>query len=135
MCVCGHPNLVQLFTIENVRNGELLRPIGNVCVKKFGREDLNTELSVFSRLLKLRKAIDAGEASFTSEYFSRALLHHLDTEGAFNPDQWDADGGYGFLVDMFNKTKKDDITQKQHWKISLLLKNKVFPFVQASGEA
>jgi hypothetical protein len=29
ICVCGQPNLVQLFTIENQRNRAVLQPIGS----------------------------------------------------------------------------------------------------------
>lgn len=131
VCVCGHPHLVQMFTIKNVHNGELLYPIGNVCVKKFRRQDLTSDVTLFSDLYKLRNAIHTGQVTFTSEYFSRALLEDLYSKGAFTPDQWNHDGGYEFLLKMFNKRNKDAITAPQHWKINALLRIKVFPFVLA----
>lgn len=135
-CVCGQPNLVQMFTIKNLRNGESLYPIGNVCVRKFGRQDLDQEVDIFSRMHSLRKAVDTGEAEFTSTYFSRALLEHLHSAGAFTPDEWnhhDGEEDYSFLLDMFNKRNKDAITTKQQRKINVLLNKKVFPFVLAAS--
>lgn len=131
-CVCGQPNLVQMFTIKNSRNSESLYPIGNVCVRKFGRQDLDLEVDIFSRMHSLRKAIGSGEADFTSTYFSRALLEYLYSAGAFTPDRWnhqDGEEDYSFLLDMFNKRNKDAITAKQQRKIDVLLNKKVFPFV------
>lgn len=136
-CVCGQPNLVQMFTIRNLRNGESLYPIGNVCVRKFGRQDLDLEVDLFSSMHALRKAISAGEAEFTSKYFSRTLLEHLHSAGAFTPDEWnhyDGEEDYSFLLDMFNKRNKDALTAKQHRKISVLLNKKVFPFVLATSQ-
>lgn len=132
VCVCGHPNLVEMFTIENVYNGNRLYPIGNVCVRKFGRQDLTSEANLFSQIHDLRSAINAGQDAFP-QYFSRALLKHLDSEGVFTPDQWDFDGGYEFLLKMFNKRNQDAITFSQRRKINALLGNKVFPFILAGG--
>lgn len=133
-CVCGHLYLVEMFTIRNVRNGNVLHPIGNVCVHKFGRQDLNSEVALLSRLHKLRTAIPE-QVSLTKEYFSRALLGHLDSKGAFTPDRWNSHNGkndYQFLLDMFNKRDKDSITSPQHRKIRVLLDKKVIPFIQLS---
>lgn len=134
VCVCGQPNLVEMFTIRNVHNGSHLQPIGNVCVRQFGRNDLNRQVDLFSELHTLRKEIPTGEVTLTSEYFSRALLEHLYSKGAFTPDRWndyDGENDYEFLLDMFNKRNKNAITSGQQRKISVLLRNKVFPFVLA----
>lgn len=135
-CVCGQPNLVQMFTISNLRNSKVLYPIGNVCVKKFGREDLDSEVDLFSSMHTLRKAIHAGEAELTSKYFSRALLKHLYSSGVFTPDGWNRYNGeedYNFLLDMFNKRNKKAISEGQQRKISVLLNKKVYPFVLAAS--
>lgn len=134
VCVCGQPNLVQIFTIRNVHNGSHLHPIGSVCVHQFGRKDLDRQVDLFGELHTLRKAILAGQVALTSKYFSRALLEHLYSEGAFTPDQWnhyDGENDYDFLRDMFNKRNKDAITSAQQRKINVLLRNKVFPVVLA----
>lgn len=132
ICVCGHPNLVQMYTIENVRNGDQLYPIGNVCVRKFGRRDLISEATLFSQIQNLRKAINTGLDAFP-EYFSRAMLKYLNSEGLFTPDRWDDDGGYEFLLKMFNKRNQDEITSSQRRKIHALLTSKVFPFILSDG--
>lgn len=131
-CICGHPNLVQMFTIKNAINGAVLYPIGNVCVNKFGREDLNREVNLFSELQTLRKAIHSGPVTMTSKYFSRALLDHLYERGVFTPDQYNNGNGkddYIFLLKMFNKRNKDAITAPQRWKINAILRSKIVPFV------
>lgn len=133
-CVCGQQNLVKMFTIRNHRNGAVLFPIGSHCVNHFGREDLNLQVTVFSNLFALRKSILAGERiALTSEYFSRAVLKWLLDEGAFPADKWngyDGENDYLFLIDMFNKRKKDELSGKQQGKIYQLLKLKVIPFVR-----
>lgn len=85
-CVCGQLDLVQLFTIRNTHNGSELHPIGSTCVKKFGRADLNRELTLFSDLLLLRHAVDRGKRIvLTSDYFSRAMIEHFRDEGVLLP--------------------------------------------------
>ncbi|MCD5348417.1 hypothetical protein [Agromyces sp. S2-1-8] len=135
MCVCGQPNLVQLFTIRNTRNGNVLFPIGSKCVHQFEVKELDQQVNVLSDLLRLRTAINDGKfVTLTSEYFTRALLEFLYDEGAFPPDQWNGGDGevdVDFLLKMFNKRDKDAITPPQRRKIRALLMTKVFPFVQA----
>lgn len=129
--VCGHSDLLHLFTIENEHNGSQLHPIGSSCVKKFRRKDLDRQVGLLSKPLTLRNAIESQQIiTLTNEYFSRPLLEHLYAEGAFTPDQYNkGDGGqdYDFLVKMFNKRDKDALTPLQKWKINALLRNKVHP--------
>lgn len=129
VCVCGHPNLVQMFTIRNLRNGNELYPIGNECVKKFRRKDMKSDAALLTALYKLRTAINLGQATLTSTYFSRTLIKDLKDKGAFTKDKWNSDGRYQFILDMFNKKNKDEITGPQQYKINKLLENKIFPFV------
>lgn len=133
VCVCGHTDLRWLFTIENQRNGSVLHPIGSVCVNHFEREDLDRDVSVLPKVLAMRAALLRGEnVTLTAEYFSRALIGYFEDSGAFTPDQWNTaewHEDYWFLLDMFNKKNKDTITKRQRYKIDVLLRNKVFPFV------
>ncbi|MBE0011676.1 hypothetical protein [Arthrobacter sp. AET 35A] len=134
VCVCGQQNLVKMFTIRNHRNSAELFPIGSHCVNHFGREDLNLQVAVFSSLLSLRKSVLTGkQIVLTSEYFSRAVLKWLLDEGAFPPDEWngyDGERDYLFLLDMFNKHHKDELSKKQKGKIYQLLRLKVLPFIR-----
>jgi len=135
VCICGQTGLVKLFTIRNDQNDSLLFPIGSVCVNQFGRTDLDRQVNLFGDLLTLRNAIRAQEdVTLTSSYFSRAVLDYLYTEGAFTPDQWNRGEGendYDFLLKMFNKRNKDSLSRPQQWKITMLLQQKVLPFVLA----
>lgn len=135
VCVCGKTGLAKLFTISNERNGSFLHPIGSVCVNQFGRTDLDRQVDLLTGLLALRNAIHARQyITLTSEYFSRAMLEYLYSEGAFTPDRWnngDGEYDYEFLRKMFNKRDKDAISSAQVRKINALLRNKVFPFVLA----
>lgn len=135
VCVCGQTELVKLFTIRNTQNQSERYPIGSVCVNKFGVEDLNRQVSVFSDLLKLRNAQRAGERiMYTPDYFSRGILEYLYFRDAFTPDQWnggDTESEYEFMLKMFNKRNKDDISAGQHRKISAILNLRLLPFIEA----
>ena len=135
VCVCGQTGLVKLFTIRNKRNDSVLFPIGSVCVNQFGRKDLDQQITVFSDLLTLRSAVIAGErVTLTAQFFSRAVLEWFYAQGVFTPDHWNRGDGandYDFLLKMFNKRDKDSISRAQRQKLSLLLRQKVFPFIQA----
>lgn len=134
VCVCGKTELVKLFTIENELNGSVLYPIGSVCVNKFGRQELDQQVNVYSDLLTLRNGIRDGERiTLTAGWFSRAVLEWLFAEGAFTPNQWngfDAERDVDFLLEMFNKRNKDAITRPQEAKIHVLLTRHVAPFVR-----
>lgn len=137
VCVCGQTGLADLFTISNLRNGAVLHPIGSTCVNQFGRADLDRQVNVLGDLLRLRLALEAGDGvDLSSRFFSRALLAYLRDAGVFTPDQWNHGNGdrdYDFLLEMFNKRNKEEITRRQHAKITALLRTKVFPFVSSGG--
>lgn len=133
VCICGQQGLTKLFTILNVENGERLYPIGSVCVNQFGVEELDIQVNEFTQLLQLRKSFSSGEpVQLTAQYFSRALLKHLYEQGAFTPDQYNQyqpERDYEFMVDMFNKRNKENLTRKQSFKIRMLIENKIRPYV------
>jgi len=135
VCVCGQNNLVKLFTIENSKNNSTLYPIGSTCVNQFGRADLDRKVDLFIDLHKLRLAHRENRPiTLTSEYFSRAMLEYFYFEDVFDGDQWnngDGERDYEFLLKMFNKRIKEDITTRQQSKIFMLLRHKVLPFVEA----
>lgn len=101
-------------------------------MQTFGRTDLNRQVTLYSDLFRLRAAVlNNTRITLTSDYFSRAMIEHLNDEGAFTPDRWGADYGYAFILDIFSKRKKDEITGPQCAKIAVLLNQKVIPFVLA----
>lgn len=135
ICVCGQLGLAILYTITNRRNGAALYPIGSTCVNQFARTELNTQVATLSGLLKLREAIRAGRRiELTSEFFTRAMLEYLYDEGAFTADDYNkgkTERDFEFLLDMFNKRNKDNITAGQKKMIRGLLWYKVRPFILA----
>lgn len=66
-------------------------------------------------------AMERGERiELTSKYFSKKLLYALYEEGAFAPNKYnryDGTNDYQFMLDMFNKRNKSEITEQQHRKI------------------
>lgn len=135
VCACGQNNLVKLFTIQNAKNGSTLYPIGSTCVNQFGRVDLDRQIDLLSGLLTLRAAArERRQITLTSDYFSRAMLEYFFLQGVFTSDQWnfgDGEGDYDFLLKMFNKRNKEDISRAQNAKIYMLLTRKVLPFVES----
>ena len=133
-CVCGKENLRYLFTIRNRKTGISLYPIGSTCIEKFGRDDLDSEVNVQLDMYHLVHAIESGERiELTSKYFSKKLLLALYEEGAFSPNQYngyDGKNDYQFMLDMYNKRNKSNITEQQHRKIRGLIAYSIKPFLR-----
>lgn len=132
-CVCGQQNLLYMYTIYNSKNQKELSYIGSQCVHHFERQDLDLQVSVFSQLLALKRAIeDRNKITLTSDYFSRALLDWLFAEGAFANERNgnNGEGDYAFFLKMFNKRIKADISDAQTKKIWAMLHYQVKPFIQ-----
>jgi len=136
-CICGKENLRYLFTISNKYNGRTLFPIGSSCIKKFDREDLNTETSIQEAMFNLLHAIQNGIfISLTAEFFSRKLLQALYQEGAFNTDynNYNGEQDYEFMLKIFNKRNKNSITSKQDKKVKAIIVNSIRPFLEQKLE-
>ena len=68
-----------------------------------------------------------------SKYFSKKLLYALYEEGAFAPNKYnryDGTNDYQFMLDMFNKRNKSEITEQQHRKIRGLIAYSIKPFLR-----
>ena len=132
-CICGKENIRYLFTIKNKKNGNELSPIGSSCIKKFGRDDLNNEAEIHEEMFELMHAVANDRfISLDSKYFSRKLLHALYNEGAFTANKfncYDGENDYQFLLKMFNKRNKEDITVAQNKKIGAIIINSIRPFL------
>lgn len=132
-CVCGQQHLLYMYTIQNQQTGQPLEFIGSKCVQHFQNSDLNLQVTVFRGLFDLRKKILAGDhISLTTECFSREMLKWLYEEGAFPDSEHNGNDGkndYLFLLDMFNKRNKDDISSARQRKIRGLVHYTIKPFV------
>lgn len=132
-CVCGKERLYYLFSIENVKTGEILFPIGSSCIKKFGREDLDDEAIVREKLFKLYHAVEENQfVSLSAELFSRKVLRKLYQDGAFDSayNGYDGEGDYEFFLKMFNKRDKTSITPRQQKKINAVIINSIKPYLR-----
>ena len=130
-CLCLQQNLLYMYTIYNSEKQETLSYVGSQCVHPLKRQDLDVQVSVFSQLLDLKRAMEDHEKiSVTSGYFSRALLDWLFAEGAFNNARngYNGEEDYAFFLKMFNKLKKEDISDAQGTKIWAILNFQVQPF-------
>lgn len=131
-CVCGKEDLRFLFTIKNKYNDNILFPIGSSCIKRFGRQDLKEETSIYEQMFKLLHMVrDHKFISFTSELFSRKLLNYLYKEGAFDNyyNKYSGHDDYEFMLKMFNTKDKQSITVRQDKKIKAIIVNSIIPYL------
>ncbi len=133
-CVCGKENLKYLYTVVNRYNRNMLYPIGSSCIRKFGREDLDEIINIQEDFFKLYRAIrNRAFISLTSDFFSRKLLRFLFEDGAFPANQYNRNDGYSdyiFMLNMFNKRNKEDITLGQHKKIRGIIVESIRPYLR-----
>ncbi|MBQ9281340.1 MAG: hypothetical protein IJ207_03980 [Treponema sp.] len=133
-CVCKHEGLRYLYKIRNRNNKNILFPIGSTCIKKFGRNDLDEELSVMEQMFSLLHAVERRERiELTSKYFSRKLLEYLYEKNVFVANKYNGFDGYNdyeFLLKMFNKVNKADISDAQHRKTTAIIMNSILPYLR-----
>lgn len=132
-CICGKEKLRYLFTIRNIRNGNMLYPIGSSCIRKFERDDLDEDVSIKEQLFKLLHAIENNEyIALSSDLFSRKLLSYFYDEGVFRENShnhFDPEVDYQFMLQMFNR-RKGNISPLQHKKISAIIMNSIRPYLR-----
>ena len=134
-CVCKHEGLRYLYKICNVKNGNKLFPIGSTCIKKFGRNDLDEEISIMEQMFALLHAVERRERiELSSKYFSRKLLEYLYKKDVFVANKYNGFDGYNdyeFLLKMFNKVNKADISDAQHRKTSAIIMKSILPYLRS----
>ncbi len=134
-CICGKENLKYLFTIQNVITGKILYPIGSSCIKKFDRTDLYEETKIKESMYKLCHAIEREEhIELSTKYFTRKLLYALYQAGAFKANSYNhyhPEIDYNFLLDMFNKRDKNNITYAQQRKINGVIAYSIKPYLDS----
>lgn len=82
---------------------------------------------------KLLHAVEKNQfLTLSTDLFTRRLLLWLYEEGAFNSkyNSFNGEVDYNFMLKMFNKRNKDDITVAQRKKIAAILLNSIKPFLQ-----
>lgn len=122
-CVCGHSPITTCFSICNKINGEVLKPVGRVCIRRFGRPGLDAEARRAELVERVRFAssasvaeplpIRSGEIGCGGTAFSRAALGALLERGYFDPRPDDglpyvgADGAHAEVLGFFNSRGED----------------------------
>lgn len=134
-CVCGKEHIRYLYTIRNELTGRTIYPIGSSCIKKFHRNDMDEETTVMEGMFRLYRAIRNQERiELSSKYFSKKLLLALYEDGAFalsRFNNYDGYNDYEFLLDMFNKRNKSEITDRQQAKIRGLIAYSIKPYLSS----
>ena len=70
----------------------------------------------------------------SSKYFSRKLLEYLYEKDVFVANEYNGFDGYNdyqFLLKMFNKVNKADISDAQHKKTSAIIMNSILPYLRS----
>lgn len=132
-CICGKEELVYLFTIRNMINGNMLFPIGSSCIKKFERADLSEQADLHEQMFKLYHAVESRQfISLNPEYFSRKVLKHLYNVGAFDTvrNHFNGESDYEFMLKMFNKRDKASISTAQNRKIKAIIVATIKPYLE-----
>lgn len=132
-CVCGQEKLQYLYTIQNTDNSNILFPIGSSCIEKFKNKDLNKSAKIQKQLVLMKVALkEKRKIELNANFFSKDLVKYLFMEGVFaEPFKKNSEyDDYNFLLNMFNKTNKQDITEKQQSKINFLIWRFVIPYLK-----
>lgn len=132
-CICGKEGIRYLFSIKNIKNGNVLFPIGSSCIKKFERSDLTEQVCVYEKLFKLTNEFSkSAYIPFTSDFFSKKLLTFLYNQGAFKPSSFNHGQpirDYKFLLKMFNKRTPPSTAQKS--KINAIIIHSIVPYLKS----
>lgn len=131
-CVCGKENIKYLYEIKNVKNENVIFPIGSTCIKKFGRDDLNEKTTINEKMFRLLHAIeDKKFINLDSEFFSRKLLEYFYEEGVFKPNkhnEYNPEKDYEFMLQMFNMRSKPP--KSKQGKIDAIILNDIKPYLK-----
>lgn len=133
-CICGKENIRYLYSIENKYTKKILEPIGSQCIKKFDRDELTEFTIIYEDLFKLRAARKNRKyIELNSNFFTKKLLYFFYEEGVYDSayNNFNGKNDYEFMLKMFNKRKKENITDPQQRKIRAIIIKQIIPFVDS----
>jgi len=78
-CVCG-TGITDCYTITNKINGNVLHPIGNICIKKFDSEQLNRQMKKFKTVECVCGLILCNNQAYKNHLNSRKHIFYLGTK-------------------------------------------------------
>ena len=135
-CICGKEGIKYCYEIKNIKNGNILYPIGSSCIKKFEREDLVLESEAYKVMYKIYKYYNSkgyknysmhAKNSSNENIFNRKIIEYFYDKEVFKSNKFSEEETYSFLIDMFNK--KSDLSEKQRKKVFANIKYNIIPYV------
>lgn len=104
-CICGHCPIADCYTITNRLNGSALFPVGNVCIRHFGCDDMTDDANGLLAIARVREQsarlapgerlpIKPREARKGVRPLTRRAIDALYRVGALDPRDGDDLAGY-----------------------------------------
>lgn len=104
-CICGHCPIADCYTITNRLNGSALFPVGNVCIRHFGCDDMTDDANGLLAIARVREQsaklapgeqlpIKRREARKGVRPLTRRAIDALYRVGALDPRDGDGLAGY-----------------------------------------
>lgn len=117
-CECGKEGITICHKLINIYNGNILDPIGSVCIKKFGNPRLSEKVDDLTSKRELLKSIyKILKAGKVPRYSTKSLVNLMpcfDVWLKHSNEEWFY-SNHNFLNGMIGK-KRATQKQKQHWE-------------------
>lgn len=133
-CVCGYHPITNLYEITNDETGDVLFPIGSVCIKKFESSRMNQGMQVASQMASLmlhdKKYFASLDHLNRSAGFSHKVIDQLYRQHVFPPTKYnhfDPSEERDFMIKMFDR--RSDLTFGQKYRLHRDLVDYVYPFL------
>ena len=127
-CICGHSNIKYCYTIFNNVTGIYLYPIGSVCIKKFGNENLDYQMDLMLRINKLKKEFEVFvDYEKIKDILNQNLIDFFKEKKVFENDE-----EYEFISRVLSSKKKEPSIGQEKWLKGILF-YKIKPFLMNYG--
>lgn len=114
-CICDKQGIVDQFEIKNVNNVAVLFPIGNECIKHFGRAEFKDRSTLHSDVRECLAKMNENNDRLEIEHLTRRMISASQTAGILNEQE------EGFMIQM--KNKRGERSAKQgRWMTALLMR-------------
>ena len=96
-CVCDKQGIVDQFEITNVNNNSVLFPIGNECIKHFGRAEFKGRATLHSDVRKCLAEMGENNGRLEIKHLTKRMISASHTAGLIDARE------EAFMVQMRNK--------------------------------
>lgn len=118
-CECGKEDITVCNRLENIHNGNILDPIGSVCIKKFGNQRLSEKVDDLTSKRKLLKSIyktlKNGEVPSCSTKSLKILMPCFDVWLKSANEKW-FEKNHNFLNNVIGQRRFRSIKQELQWQ-------------------